>query len=360
MTDKIRSCVACERESVAESGTGHLVCRIHRLPLPVPVNLFELMTGDPPTEDWFAEPLIPTGRLVGIVANRGDGKSLLALDIAASAAAGLPTLGNDARPPRHAVYLDMEMGEEDLYLRLADLGYSPEHPGWDALVSHFHYYALPDLPPLNTEAGGDMLEAIVERDGAEAVVVDTLSRVVTGRENDAEPYIELFRHTESRLRRLGITVIRLDHHGKDTTKGSRGHSAKEDPCDVLWELTAAGDRLTLKRKKHRLPWIPEYVTLTREWTNGVLAHVLPDEMAPQELIDLVYLIDALHPPLLYDAGTNATQRALQAANQGRKRSLIADAARFRKGRGPAGNHPGTTRLEPEPEPPGTTPQETLL
>ena len=148
-----------------------------------PVDLRALMSGEPPEKEWLVEPILPAGKLVGVVSKRGEGKSLLVLDVAAAKAAGLSTLSHPASDPIDVVYLDMEMGPEDLYERLADLGYLPEHPSFDILASHLHYYQLVNLPPLNTEAGGRALEGLVERHGARLVVIDTVSRVVTGDEN---------------------------------------------------------------------------------------------------------------------------------------------------------------------------------
>ena len=218
-----------------------------------------------------------------------------------------------------------------------------------------------DLPPLDTEEGGIALEEIVVSHDATLVVIDTVSRVTKGDENATETYRDLFRHTETRLKRKGTTLARLDHLGKDPTKGSRGASAKEDPLDVVFILEPTDLGVLLKRTKGRQPGLPDYVKITREFTtNGILQHVIPDKIAPEWLIDFVFEIDQMGLP--EDAGIPTVQKALRDLGKGRRRSVIAEAVRFRKGRKQGvpekREHPGNTLREHLREHPGTPPEET--
>lgn len=322
-----------------------------------PVDLHALMTSEPPTEEWCVEPVLAARKLTGIVSRRGVGKSLLALDLAARKAAGLPVLDQPAGPPTHVLYLDQEMGPDDLWERLNDLGWTPDHPAFETMAAHLHYYQLVDLPPLDTAEGGEALEELVDQHNAELVVIDTVSRVVEGDENSNDTFQALARHTEIRLRRRGVTLARLDHLGKDATKGSRGASSKEDYVDIVWQLTESAGTLQLTLTKGRQAWLPPVVSLRRTVTNGIVSHEMPDVVAPQWLVDLVYLIDGLGLPA--DAGVPTVQKALQEKGQGRRRSDIAKAVRFRKGRAKnPGNTPGTPPLEHLSEHPGTPTPET--
>jgi KaiC/GvpD/RAD55 family RecA-like ATPase len=327
---------------------------------PVPLDLRELLAGDPPTVEHIIDPLVPAGKLVGIVAKRGEGKSLLSLALAGAGATGEAFLDQPAGPPVHVVYIDMEMGPEDVYDRLPDLGHGADSPTFDRLVDHLHYYQLPALPPLDTETGGIMLEAIVQRHGARMVIIDTVSRVISGRENDSEPFRDLFRHTETRLKRMGVAVVRLDHFGKDTERGSRGHSAKEDPLDIVWELKVDGETLTLKRTKGRQAGTPEQVVLRRIDINGRLRHVMVRDGIAPKAKEVAALLDQLGVP--ESASITEAQDALKGADRGQRRQVVADAVKHRRGRQtgssqapelPSGtntrNQPGTA-----PELPGTT------
>lgn len=318
-----------------------------------PVDLRALMTSEPFEVKWFAEPVLPAGKLVGIVAKRGEGKSLLLLDLFAAKASGRSVLGQPSvDPPEHVVYLDMEMGPDDLYDRLTDLGYSSDDTDFDVLVEHLHYYQLPALPPLDTEAGGEALEQIVDHHAASAVAIDTVSRVVSGAENDAEPYRDLFRHTETRLKRRRVTLARLDHFGKDISKGSRGHSAKEDPLDVVWELRVPDKyHRALKRTKGRQDGTPEEVWMNFQVRNGVVAHELPSEPIAPWLVEYAAELGRLNVPT--GATVTETQKALKDAGIGKGRAAVCELVKYRRNAVPKRPEPhsGTdAQNRPEPHP----------
>jgi hypothetical protein len=324
-----------------------------------PVDLDQLMAGDPPDpEEWAVNPLFPKGRSTAIASTRGDGKSLFLLDVVARYATGEPVLDQPGGPPRQTVYIDQEMGVADLHERLTDLGWTPDHPKWAVLVAHLHYYQLIDLPPLDTEEGGWALEGIIDRHNAEMVILDTIGRMISGEENSADTFRHLDMHTGRRLRRKGVTVGRADHLGKDTTRGPRGSSAKADTTDIEWVLRKPNDTTrTLTRTKGRQQWIPERVTVVLIDTNGVLEHQLVRDVTPQWAIDLAYQLDMLAVPA--EAGVTACQKALKAAGRGRRRSDIELAVRYRKSN--TRSHvptPGTTTRDTPVHPPGTPPRDT--
>jgi len=329
-----------------------------------PVDLAALLRGESPSAEWLIEPLLPAGKLCAIVSKRGEGKSLLMLDIAARLATGQTALLQPPGDPKPSVYLDMEMGPDDLYDRLTDLGYTPQHPLFDQLCQNLHYYLLPNLPPLDTEAGGDALEEIVERHQAALVVVDTISRVVGGAENEAEPYRDLYRNTETRLKRRRVTLARLDHLGKDPGRGSRGSSAKEDPLDVVWQMTTAQatGAIVFTLTKGRQGWLPRSVTIHRqESDDGTLSHLIPQEAPADWLAPLIELLDELG--IDPATGVNRTLEQLKAVGQGAKRARVIEAVRVRRHSfvtklsgsqnvgnhlfDENGNHPGNHREPPQ-------------
>jgi hypothetical protein len=62
--------------------------------------------------------------------------------------------------------------------------------------------------------------------------------------------------TQGSLSKLkGVTYLRTDHSGKDTSKGQRGSSAKNDDVDLVWRLTRtdtkAGEGVRLERTHSR-------------------------------------------------------------------------------------------------------------
>jgi hypothetical protein len=363
-------CLSCGKPSEWTSPTGHRFCQACRdiftdLFPPdglQPVDLRMLLTGDFPDAEWTVEPILPAGKLVGIVSKRGEGKSLLLLEVAAAVACGVATLSQPAGDPIDVIYIDMEMGPEDLYERLISLGYTADHPHFETLIAHLHYYQLVALPPLDTEAGGVALEELVDRHTAKLVIIDTVSRVVTGDENTAEPYRDLFRHTETRLKRRRVTLARLDHLGKDKERGSRGSSAKEDPLDVVWHLThTITGAVELTLTKGRQEWLQKIVTLHREDNNGTTSHTIPPELAEEWLINLADRIERLDLPA--ETSINRILELLKQDGRGAKKSSITRAQRFLRGRQSGYRTPVTT-LQPltvtTPVTTGNHAQETLI
>ena len=91
------------------------------------VDIVGLLSGEFGDHEWLVEPILPKGKLVGLVSKRGVGKSLLALDLTCRLAAGHPFLDQPEQEPTHVLYLDYEMGYEDLQERLFDLGWTADN-----------------------------------------------------------------------------------------------------------------------------------------------------------------------------------------------------------------------------------------
>ena len=130
------------------------------------------------------------------------------------------------------------MTPTDLYDRLTEFGYE------STIFDHLHYAQLPVIAPLDTPQGGIALCQAAHAVGAEIVIIDTTGRSVQGEENDAGTYQDFYRHTGMQLKRMGITWARLDHAGKDTTRGQRGSSAKNDDVDIVVNLTRTPTGIT--------------------------------------------------------------------------------------------------------------------
>lgn len=211
--------------------------------------------------DWLIEPLFERGRLYSVFSKAGVGKSLLLLELGGALASGRPVLGNPARDPISVLYIDLENSPGDLVERLSAFGYRP------ADLAHLHYLSFPSLPALDSATGGRHLVAAAEHYGAAFVVIDTVSRVVAGSENDSDTYHSLYWHALAPLKARDITVVRLDHAGKDSGKGQRGSSAKDSDVDVVWQL----EQLTqvayrLNRGKSRNNHHPEQIDLERRFS----------------------------------------------------------------------------------------------
>lgn len=316
--------------------------------------------------EWCAEPVLPKGRAVAIFSPAGGGKSLFLLDVLARLATGQRVLAQRAGKTLRVLYFDMEMTDGDLLERLEDMGY-----GSDTDFSNLIYYLLPNLPPLDTAAGGEAVVALAREHEADVVAFDTTSRVISGKENDSDTLLAFYRFTGRPLKELGCTVVRLDHAGKDVDKGQRGTSAKNDDVDLVWDLRPRDGGITLHAKKRRQSWIPEHVELLR-YDEPTLRHELavPGETWPAGTLPCVQALDRLGAPI--DIGTRAAQKLLRENGAGARREVIVAAVKYRRGDSDEpGTTPGTStdvrpgtsagnHAEPDsgttPEPPGTTPR----
>jgi len=286
------------------------------------IDWVEFWSKDRTSSDWLLEPILARGRgHAGIAPGKGQ-KSLLALNLCAALATGQAVLHRPAGDPVDVLYLDLEMTEDDLYDRLEEMGYGPATD-----LDHLHYHSLPSLSPLDTEHGGAEVVELAMHHGAELVVVDTLSRVIAGPENDADTLRNFFAYTGMPLKAAGIASWRLDHVGKDATKGGRGTSAKNDDVDVVWEITKRdAGKLDLKATHKRMGWISEQVHL--ELKTDPLRYILVNDTWPAGTADAARMLGDAEIP----EGTSrrkARQMLIDAGLPAPRNDVIGAALRFR-------------------------------
>jgi hypothetical protein len=268
---------------------------------------------------WLFEPILAYGRGHTLYAAHKVGKSLVMLWCAVQLSQQSDTV---------VIYLDYEMTEDDIYERLADMGLSA-----DTDLSRLRYALLPSLPPLDTVEGGRALfglidvEQAIHPDKHIAVVIDTTSRAFQGPENDSDTTRAFYRCTGLGLKQRGVTWARLDHAGKDVTKGQRGSSAKGDDVDVVWRLGKTGDRYRLICDAARMSWVPGHVDLTR--TDYPLGFTIAVDEYSAEQVTLANWLDALQIPVgtfkaaravLSEYGMSASNEVVRGAVKMRKRS----------------------------------------
>jgi len=210
--------------------------------------------GEPePEPSWLVEGFLERGTVNSLYSEVKSGKSYLVQDIAAAKAAGRSVLGFPASAREAVLYLDFENSLGLITERMRAMGYTA------ADLKLLHYASYPDLPVLDSAAGGEAACKLAHRTGAGLVVIDTTSRTIGGPENSADTFADLYKHTLMRLKRGGHTSLRLDHEGKDPARGARGSSAKGADVDVSWHLVREpGDILRLHpefdRARHVQPF----------------------------------------------------------------------------------------------------------
>jgi len=225
-----------------------------------PILDWEELWATEDEEEWIVEPILPARRLVALFSAPKVGKSLLLLELAVAIARGEPVLGTTIDRPRVVLYVDFENDPRgDVRTRLVAMGRKPSELG------NLRYLSFPRLEHLDSKAGALALLSICEHHGAEVVVIDTVSRAVGGDENENDTWLRFYRYTGLALKQGGVASIRLDHSGKDPTKGMRGGSAKYGDVDAVWSLTAISETtFRLECTANRMPVTEKVLVLRRE------------------------------------------------------------------------------------------------
>jgi 5S rRNA maturation endonuclease (ribonuclease M5) len=186
--------------------------------------------------NWLKEPFLERGTVNALFGQPGVGKSLLALEVAVEVVSEGGTV----------LYVDDENRIADTVERLRSFGCKP------AELERLRMYSFAGLPPLDTGEGGRHLAALADAIEPDLCVLDTTTRMVQGKENDADTFLQLYRCSLVPLKGRGITVLRLDHPGKDDARGQRGSSAKSGAEDTVWALSRDTDvSFTLECQKSR-------------------------------------------------------------------------------------------------------------
>lgn len=249
----------------------------------------KMWTNDTTDTEWLVEPFLAKGRAHALYAGAKSGKSLLLLEIAAALATGKPILNQQPQPPIDILYIDYEMTANDVRDRLEAFGYSEKDN-----LTHLHYVLLPSIAGLDTPQGANTVMQAIVATNSKLVIVDTTARAVEGEENDADTMRAFYRWTGVNMKALGVTWVRADHAGKDTAKGQRGTSAKNDDVDVVWRFTKRSETSILLEATHRrMQWIPDKVELELRTTNETLHHKLLGDEIPDAALQLAQTIERL-------------------------------------------------------------------
>jgi hypothetical protein len=267
--------------------------------------------------DWLIDPFIEAGTVNALFAKTEVGKSLLALQWSLELVRG----------ERTVVYVDEENRVRDVVERLKAMGAKPGE--LDRLV----FYSYAGLPPLDTPVGGMHLLTLVDAAGASLVVLDTTTRMIQGRENDSDTFLQLYRCSLVPLKQRGIATLRLDHPGKNEALGQRGSSAKDGDCDTIWRLTEVtrGQRYRLRREKNRSGHAPDSGDLEITRRFAPLRHVwaCPDRDREIEAVgQLCGQLLRLGVPL--SAGRDRCRAALNEAGTAISNALLSDVVRQRR------------------------------
>ena len=158
-----------------------------------------------------------------------------------------------------------------------------------------------------------MLE-LCRRDGIQAAMFDTFSRVLEGPEDLSDTIAAYNRWTAIHLKAEGIATARADHVGHTEKNRARGSSSKGADVDVAWVLSRNGN--TSRLDHHgitRIRWVPRQLDV-------VLLEGPPDRYrrgidggVPEGTKACADLLDRLGIPV--DHGREKARKALTEAGE---------------------------------------------
>lgn len=185
---------------------------------------------------WLVRNVIPQAELVVVYGESGSGKSFLILDLVAAIARGVTW--RDLRTVSGPVVYICAEGVAGFRRRLRAYSHQTAVP-----LDDLRLKVIGDAP--NLLEGKDALAVakhIAEDGGASVIVVDTLSAVTPGaNENAGEDMGTVIAHCKGLHRATGATVILIHHSGKDAAKGARGWSGLRAAADAEIEVIRHGE-----------------------------------------------------------------------------------------------------------------------
>ena len=254
----------------------------------------------PVTVPWIVEPFIEEGMTHALWGIPGDGKSVFVLE----------TVVHKVLKKHPVLYVDSENHLLQIIVpRLKSFGMTPEDLG------NLRFRSFKEMEPLDTPAGGKELLSYALESNAALVVIDTTSRFIGGEENSADTFLRFYNHTMMLLKRNNIASLRLDHPGKDTTKGTRGSSAKYGDIDYEFQITDEGTTRKLTCTKSRTGNVEKgkEILLRKHGITDDNPHFFHEwDYKPAQDPD-VALLESLGIPA--DAGRRKVQEMLKAAGK---------------------------------------------
>ncbi|MGY6549595.1 MAG: AAA family ATPase [Roseinatronobacter sp.] len=268
------------------------------------------LDGKPvPERKWHVRDLIPSNTVTLFGGDGGTGKSLCALQLAASTALARQWLGFPVRPGR-AVYLSAEDDKAELHRRLADIAQSEGVTLAEMEALTLRSLAGEDALLATLAKGGtleatgllDAIEELLQRDRPDLLVLDTLADYFPGNENDraqARQFISMLRGLAIRHE---CAVVMLAHpsltgiNSGTGTSGSTGWNNSVRSRLYLSRVVQDGyepnpDARVLRTMKANYSRTGAEIALT--WQNGIFLADAPvtglDRVAASAKAERVFL-----------------------------------------------------------------------
>ena len=197
----------------------------------------ELSTMDIPPRDYLIEYLMTTSSLMMIFAERGIGKTWVAMDLAISIAMQKNFLAYKVMRQGNVLYVDGEMVTSDMQARFNSMsgGISENISIMPSELLYQNNLRLNLHSSDDRNCFMDCLRAL-ELKGRkfDVIIFDNLSSLASGRDENDNTEIEGLLTFLIELRHMGYAVVVIHHAGKSGDQ--RGASRREDLLDTVIRL----------------------------------------------------------------------------------------------------------------------------
>jgi len=185
-------------------------------------------------------PWLKEKSLAMVFGSRGVGKTQFAIGLATAIATGRKFLEWQIESPTGVLYVDGEMPLDELRERFKGLAGNAQPENLHLLSGDLVYNTLGQDLILTGEAmQGSVVRVIEQLDEIGVVIIDNVSCLFTGLNEDRKQDWEAINAWLIRLRHRGLAVVLVHHAGK--TGQQRGTSAREDALDVVIALSKPED-----------------------------------------------------------------------------------------------------------------------
>lgn len=213
---------------------------------PYKVQSLSEIAANPPEEAVFLvdQGILPKGGRLLVAGKPKAGKSLMVDNLALSLASGIPFLKSgafegfkiaDGTRGVRTLLLDRELSKWSLYKRMEDL--TAHRKGYEAawenlLIDHDH------LIHLNQPNAYQILEQLVEQNGAEALIMDTAYKFFSGDVESSSALMKGFEVLDKLIHETGVSIVMTHHMRKSQTSSRKENTDIADPDSVagsfLW------------------------------------------------------------------------------------------------------------------------------
>ncbi len=216
-------------------------------------NLDEFMHLDIEKSQAILSPIILSGSLTMLYAQRGIGKSFFAMALAYAIATGKLFLRWQANNPAKVIYIDGEMPANVLQERFAKIakGYNDECDEYtkNIIMISADLQKTPSIDITNED-----FQNFVERNLSDVklIILDNLSTLTRVDELDNKAWVNI-QDWLLHLRKKGLAVLIVHHAGKNGTQ--RGISRREDILDTVMKIASPSKKSSKNNNEDDIDYV---------------------------------------------------------------------------------------------------------